>query len=414
MTEGTYPLTHAVRPLALGRRGGRIAVAYAFAATMLGTTLPTPLYPIYRSELGFSELMVTVIFASYAVGTVGALLLAGSASDEIGRRPVLLFGLALSALSAGAFLLAHGVGLLLVGRVLSGVSAGLFTGTATATLVDLAGPAGRARATLVATVANMGALGCGLLLAGLLAEFAAMPLQLPFWVDLALLVPAAAVVWAIPEPIAGRGSLRLRLQRPHIPSEVRAAFVPAALAAFAGFAVLGLFTAVVPGFLGQLLGIDNAAIVGLVAFTVFAASTIGQTLLQPAFGRHALVAGCIGLVAGMGLLALGLVLSSLVLLLAAGIVAGLGHGLSFRHGLAAINEASPVQHRGEVASGFFVIAYLGISLPVVGVGLMSEVAGLQAAGLAFAAVVAAVAAAVVVVLRRGQPRTGTTVEDRTS
>jgi MFS family permease len=402
-----YALQYPVRPFELGRRGGFVAAAFALAATMVGTTLPTPLYPIYRSELGFSELMVTAIFASYAAGAVGALLLTGSLSDEIGRRRLLLVGLALSALSAAAFLLAHGLGLLLVGRVLSGLSAGIFTGTATAALVDLAPQGRRGRATLVATVANMGALGCGSLLAGLLAQFAPLPLRLVFWVDLALLVPTTAFVWAMPEPIATRSAFRLRLRRPHVPSEVRAAFVPAALAVFAGFAVLGLFTAVAPGFLGQILGIGNRAIVGLVVFSVFAASTVGQTLLERVFGTRALVAGCIGLVAGMALLALGLAVSSLGLLVAGGVVAGLGQGSSFRHGLAAINEAAPARRRGEVASALFIVAYLGISLPVVGVGLLAEVAGLRAAGLSFAALVAALAATVVALVAGNSPKEAT-------
>src|SRR5581483_105550 len=194
VSTGGYALEQHVGILRLGRRGGFVAAAFAFAAAMLGTTLPTPLYALYRSELGFSELMVTVVFASYAVGTIAALVLAGSLSDRVGRRPVLLAGLTFSALSAGVFLAAHGLALLLLGRVLSGVSAGIFTGTATATLVDLARPERRARATVVATVANIGALGSGALLAGLLAQFAPSPLQLPFWVDLALLVPAAALV----------------------------------------------------------------------------------------------------------------------------------------------------------------------------------------------------------------------------
>jgi MFS family permease len=394
MTIQGYAADQPLRLLTLGRRGGFVAAAFAFAVTMLATTLPTPLYPLYRSELGLSELMITVVFASYAAGTIAALLLAGSLSDRVGRRPVLLGGLALSALSAAVFLLAHGVGLLLLGRVLSGLSAGIFTGTATATLVDFAPPDRRARATVVATAANMGALGGGALLAGLLAQFAASPLELPFWIELGLLVPAAALVSAMPEPVADRGAFRFTIQRPHIPTEVRAVFVPAALAGFAGFAVLGLFTGVAPVFLRQILGIASPAAAGAAVFAIFAASTVGQTLLAGIAGRRAHLAGSAGLVSGMVLLGLGLGLSSLALLVAGGVVAGLGQGVSFRHGLAAINAASPPQHRGEVASAFFVLMYVGISVPVVALGLVAQAAGLRTAGLVFAAVVAVLAAAV--------------------
>src|SRR5579875_676570 len=134
-----------------GRSGGRLgfaAAAFALAVAMLGTTLPTPLYGLYREQFGFSELMITVIFATYAAGVIAGLLLFGRLSDEIGRRPVLLGGLLLSAASAGAFLLADGLALLLVGRLLSGLSAGIFTGTATAAIVDLAPRERRGRATL--------------------------------------------------------------------------------------------------------------------------------------------------------------------------------------------------------------------------------------------------------------------------
>lgn len=106
---------------------------------------------------------------------------------------------------------------------------------------------------------------------------------------------------------------------------------------------LGLFAAFAPGFLGQILGIENRATVGLVVFAVFAVSSFGETLLERAFGVRALVAGSIGLIAAMGLLALGLALSSLPFLVAGGILAGLGQGASFRHGLAAINDASRIR-----------------------------------------------------------------------
>lgn len=58
------------------RRAGYLAAAGAFAVGMLGTTLPTPLYGLYRQQIGFSELIVTVVFAVYAVGVIVALLVA--------------------------------------------------------------------------------------------------------------------------------------------------------------------------------------------------------------------------------------------------------------------------------------------------------------------------------------------------
>ncbi len=374
--------------------------AYAFAVTMVGTTLPTPLYPLYQRRYGFSELIVTVIFATYAAGVIGALLLFGRLSDEVGRRPVLLGGLALSALSAVVFLVANGLALLLVGRVLSGLSAGIFTGTATATLVDLLGTEKAGRATLVGALVNMGGLGCGALLAGVLARTAPLPLRLPFWVALALLVPATAGVALMSEPIVTRGRPKLRLQSLAVPPDLRPTFVRAALAAFAGFAVLGLSTGVSPAFLGKGLHVTNLAVVGIVVFAVFLGSMAGQLLLEVVPDRAAMPAGCAGLIAGMALLAAGLAASSLALLVAGVVLAGVGQGLSFRAGLAAINAQAPEQQRAEVDSSFFVVAYVALSIPVIGEGVLAELTGLRTAGLTFAGVVAAISAVVLLMLAR--------------
>jgi MFS family permease len=383
-----------------GRTAGFAATALALGVGMMGTTLPTPLYALYRQRFGFSELMITVIFAAYAGGVIAALLLLGRLSDQIGRRRMLLPALGLSALSACVFLLADGLPLLLAGRIVSGLSAGIFTGTATATLVDLAPLERRGRATLVAAVANMGGLGLGVLLAGALAQWAPAPLQIVFWVDLALLIPAAIGIWAMPEPVTSTSHARLRARLPRVSSSIRNVFVRAALACFAGFAVLGLFTAVAPDFLGQDLGVTNRAVVGLVVFSVFAGSTGGQAMLALLPEDMALPAGCVGLVGGMALLALSLGLSSLALLVLAGVIAGLGQGLSFRAGLSALNARSPAAERAEVASSFFVVAYIAISLPVIGEGALAQAVGLRSAGLAFAAVVAALAAIALTLLAR--------------
>ena len=207
-------------------RPGTAAVAFALAIAMLGTTLPTPLYSLYREQFGFSELMITVIFATVRGGRDR---LAGPV------RPPLRPGRAPPDAAARARPLRAQRGRVPARRRPSPparrpralrAGGGIFTGTATATLVDLAAPGRRARATLVATIANMGGLGLGPLLAGLLAQWAGSPLQVTFWVYLALLVPAAFGIWAMPEPVTARTRPRLRLQAPTVPVYMRADVPP--------------------------------------------------------------------------------------------------------------------------------------------------------------------------------------------
>jgi MFS family permease len=295
--------------------------------------------------------------------------------------------------------------LLIVGRLLSGLAAGIFTGTATAALVDLAGPGQGQRATLVATAVNMGGLGLGPLVAGVLAQLAPLPLLLPFWVDLGPILLAIAAVWLMPETVAVSEHPRLRLRRPDLPPQVQPVFLRAAIAGFAGFAVLSLFTAVAPSFLLAVLHQHSHALSGAVVFTVFAASTLGQVALSRRLGCWALPAGCVVLIAGMGLLAAGLATGSLTLVIASAVIAGLGQGVCLRSGLEAVSTEAPPERRAGVASSFFTVMYLGISLPVIGEGIAATHLGLRTAGIAFSLGVAAIAAVAFATLIPARTRT---------
>ena len=376
---------------------------FAFVVVMLGTTLPTPLYPALEQRFGFGELTTTIVFAVYPLGVTAALLGCGHWSDQIGRRPMLLAGLATSALAAVLFLVQASMAWIYAGRLLSGFSAGIFTGTATAAIGDLAVGASAA---LVAAAVNMGGLGLGPLVAGVLAQWAPHPLRLPFVVDLVLVALAAIGVALLPETVRRSGEVHLRPQRPHVPYEMRPVFVRAAIGGFAGFAVLGLVTAVSPAFLGQVLHRHSPALVGVVAAAVFAASIVGQVVsmrLPTALGQSV---GCGLLIVGMLVLAPSLVAASLALLVLGALIAGVGQGMSFRAGLASIGEASPPDQRGALSSAFFVALYIGISLPVVGFGLLSSATGLVPAGLVFTAMVGVLAAVVLVLLVRSGRRSG--------
>jgi MFS family permease len=380
-------------------------LAYAFAAIMVGTTLPTPMYALYAEHMHFAVLTTTVIYATYAGGVILALLAFGRWSDAIGRRPVLLAGVAFALASAAVFLVAESVPLLLVGRVLSGLSAGVFTGTATAAVIEAAPPHWRAKAAAVATVANIGGLGAGPVLAGLLVQYAPQPLHLSFIVHLVLAALAGIAVFVVPETSTRTG--KIGVQRLSVPPQVRAVFVIGALAAFAGFAVTGLFMAVAPSFLDEVVGIDNDAVAGLVASSIFAASAVAQIAAKSVEPQRAVAVGCAVLIAGMAVLAAALCFSSLAGLIAAGVVAGIGHGMTFSRGLAAVAERAPADRRAEVNSTYFVVAYVAISLPVVGEGLAAQAWGLQTAGVTFAVAVAALAAvclATILVQERRQAR----------
>lgn len=377
----------------VNRTIGFVLVAYAFLVTMLGATLPTPLYPLFQQRYSFDELMVTVIFAVYAFGVIAGLLAFGELSDIIGRKPVLVAGLLLSAASALLFVFADSLTLIFVARVVSGLSAGLFTGTGTAALVDLAPDERRRLASFVAVIVNLGGLGLGTLLAGLLADYCSSPLRLPFIVDLGLLAPALIGLLLTPETVQ-RQRFRLRLQRLSVPEEVRGVFVRGAAAGFGSFAVAGVFSAIAPAFLGQVLERTSHSLAGLLVFILFGGSIAGQIAVSRLSDRRALVSGCAALVAGVGLLALALAIESLATLLTSSVVLGIGQGLVIGAGLAAINQRAPVERRGETASSFFVVMYVGLSVPVIGAGLAAHSFGLRTAGIAFSVAVAALVLAV--------------------
>ena len=373
---------------------------------MVGTTLPTPMYALYAERMHFDVLTTTVIYATYAGGVLFALLAFGRWSDAIGRRPMLLAGAFFAFVSAVTFLVADSVPLLLVGRALSGLSAGIFTGTATAAVIEAAPPNWRTRAAGVATVVNVGGLGGGPLLAGLLVQYAPKPLHLTFIVHIGLVLLAAVAVLIVPETSQRTGSVSL--QRLSVPAEVRGVFATAAIAAFAGFAVTGLYASVAPAFVSEIVGIDNHALAGAVASAIFVSSAVAQIVAGRIPPQRAVVLGCAILVGGMAILAVALYLSSLPGLMAAAVVGGIGQGICFSRGLAAVAERTPPERRAEVSSAYFVVAYIAISLPVVGEGLVAQHWGLRTAGISFAiavAVLAMVCLAAIVVQENRQAAT---------
>lgn len=381
-----------------------LAVVMAFLINMMGTTLPTAVYRYYQLQYGFTATVITVIYACYAIGVLGALLIVGNWSDQLGRRRMLLAGLCASAASAVTFLLSHGQSGLMLGRLLSGVSAGIFTGTATVAVIELAPPAWRKHATLAATASNMLGLGCGPLLSGILVELLPHPTQTPYVVHLLLVALAIFGVWSAPETAKLPQRVKLGVQRISLPAEVRGVFMPAALAGFAGFVVVGFFAAVAPQLIRVVLGYHSGVVVGAIVFLLFACSALGQ-IVQAYIAPHWRQAfGCFGLLTGLMGVALCVPERSLAALLMGTALAGIGQGISLRAGLGELTTKSPPDRRAEVTSSFFVVLYVAISLPVIGLGIAVQFAGIQRATLLFAGLTILLVLIALLLLVRGEAR----------
>jgi MFS family permease len=350
-------------------------VALILGVSMLGTTLPTPLYVIYQGQWHFSAAIVTVTFAVYAAAVMATLLLAGRSSDQAGRKPVLAAALACSALSTVVFIAAPNVGVLIAGRILSGFSAGLMTGTATAALTELVPASASRRASLVATAANMGGLGLGPLIAGLFAQYAPQPTILVFEVYLAVLAVAGLGLFLVPETVSPRRRPELRFAGLGIPERGKGEFIAAGAAAFAAFSLLGLFSALAPTFLGNVLHENSHALQGAVVFLLLAVGSATQVLLARFPSRQVVLAGLGLLLAGLALIVAALSQADMALFLAGTIVGGVAVGALFLGSLATANRLAPSGQRGQVISTYFVLCYCGLIIPVIGVGVASEFIG---------------------------------------
>jgi MFS family permease len=370
-----------------GIRPASVAIALTFAAAMASTTVSTPLYPAYQEQFGISSLDVTLVFAAYGAAVMGTLFVFGRLSDNRGRKLPLAGGLVAALAGMVVFLLANDLAALLAGRVLIGITAGLYTGTGTAWLVDL--DADRDRATRLAIAANLGGLAVGPILAGLLAEFVPRPLRTVYAVELVLLAAGLVVHLRLPETVPGR-RFDLDFGGLALPPGVRKVFVPAATAGIAAFGVSGIFGAVGPAMLGEVFDVTSPTAAGFLVGVMFLTSVAGQFATRRVAPERALPAACGGLAVAVALLALALAAKTLPALVLASIVAGVSQGAIVGAGLGLLAELTPPARRGQVASSYFLALYAGLVVPVVGYGLVETDLGLTTTGLVFCGVVGAV------------------------
>ena len=359
----------------------------------IGTSLITPLIPIYKARLGFGDTVVALFLVCYVVALVPSMLILGQLSDRVGRKGVLIGALAMLGLAQAYLATEPALAGLLVSRGLQGLATGAFFGTCTAFLVDGAPAADRVWVAVLASVSVRAGLGLGPGIGGLLAQYVSEPLRTPFLFHLCAIAAAIVIVATLPETITTRShrSLTLRLEVP--PADRRVfwrVLVPSGML-FSLFD--GVCLSLIPVFEVRELGVTNYALVGAAGFLVLVSGALTQIVfrtLQPApaisWGLAVASVAFVGVVVGAPAESAGLVLLSVA-------VTGGACGLVFKGGIDLATRIAPPADRGKLISSYYVACYLGgFSLPLLVVGASADLIGLTAALSALTAAAAAASA----------------------
>ncbi|WP_158299335.1 MFS transporter [Paenibacillus antri] len=345
-------------------------VAYCLFVVIFGINLASPIYSIYKETWDLTPAMVTALFAAYAFPVIPSIVLFGQMAHRLGPRRILGAGLAFAAIGSLGLAVADGYGWMLAARTMQGVAVGMFNGVAVGAMTDLHATRDRRTAAFAAAAMVTAGNALGPVASGSLAEFAPMPTVLPYALHLLMLAAAMAGL-AFVEMRTERVP-RSRLHLPFVPPGLRLPFATASASSFIAWSAVSLFLSVVPSYLDEWVGRSGYLVSGCTAAFVLGLSVLGQRSMEKMPVPVAASFGCAFMAFGLVSLFLSNAASSSAWLVASAACVGLGHGPLYAVGLGAVNRISPDAARADLISLYYAITYVGVSLPVMGLGLAAQ------------------------------------------
>ncbi|GAC58716.1 putative major facilitator superfamily transporter [Gordonia hirsuta DSM 44140 = NBRC 16056] len=343
----------------------------ALLAMALGTSaLPTPLYPTYAAEWSFGPLTITLIFAVYAIGALGAALTVGPISDAVGRKPVLLTALGMMLVGLVVFLVATQVWELLIARFIHGAAIGATIVVSGAALLDVRPHDGDRNGAISGASLNLG-IALTVLGAAFAADFSSSPLRMPYAVMTVIVLALMLATVVLIEPHTGRTGARVRIQRPSVPAAIRTEFWFAGIGILTAWSVLGVFLSLYPALAQQTTGHDSVLFVGTVVALMAVAASASQWVGGRFDPRKAAIVGDIGMILALGAAVVAVRSGSTAAVLIDSIVLGAVFGLAFGGSLRYLSAVAPADARGQVMSAYYLLGYLAMGVPTVIAGALA-------------------------------------------
>ncbi|MGA3679003.1 MFS transporter [Pseudomonas graminis] len=354
-------------------RSHLVFLAFVLLCFFAASSAPTPLYHLYQQAWGFSSALLTVIFAVYALSLLATLLMFGSLSDSLGRRPVIFIGLLLEIVSMLLFIAATDVSWLIVARVLQGVATGIATSALGAAMLDSDAQQGP----LLNSITPMFGMALGALGTSALVEYAPLPMGLAYGLLLAAFVGQAAYLLRVAETVTPQpGVLKTLRPRLAVPAQARGTLLLVLPADIAAWALGGFFLSLAPSLLAAATGSTSVLNGGfaVAALTISGAISIHNLRLRAP--RLALLVGCSFLAIGVSVILAAVNLGWLWLFFTGAVVAGIGFGASFLGALRLLLPLAHAHERGALMAAFLALSYLAFCIPALLAGVSIKTAGL--------------------------------------
>jgi MFS family permease len=393
MSTTSTPNEGARRRRRLPTAAAFVAMAVAFAAFFIAAGAPTPLLPIYQSQWDFSASMVTVAFGVYAIALLLTLLVIGSLSDHLGRRPLLIGALALELVSMVVFLVSPSIGWIIVARILQGIATAAATSAFSAALLELASEKRKHLAGVIAGLAPAGGIGVGALFSGLVAQFSSAA-ALTVWSILTAVMLIALVLALFTPETAPRTAGAIASLRPRVsvPAPARRTFTLTLPSLISAWLVSALFLGLIPTILHLKFGIDSPLVGGLAACVEQGAGATIALVLSNIRPQRLVLAGSIAIVAGGALFIISITASSLPLLWVGAVIAGAGLGGAFTGTIRSLVPLVQPHERAGLFSAIYLVSYLTFGVPVILAGLFLSTVGVTAISVIFGSVTLGAAA----------------------
>ncbi|WP_338845074.1 MFS transporter [Massilia sp. W12] len=350
-----------------------LSLAFTLFSLTAAVNVQAPLYAAYAARDGYGVLATTLAFSCYVLGVLPVLLTLGGLSDRIGRKPVMLLALALSASATVLMLLSPHIPSLMLARFLLGLGTALMSATATAYMIELLGQADSSRGANWVTASSSIGFGMGPAITSLCLLWQDSLRPLSFYAVLAALSACALLLWRLPATdLPGSGARAPMLRLPYFNRAV--CWYGAAI--FLCWASTGLVLSILPGVLAKQ---SMSQYAGLCSLLAISCGLLFQPMARKLPPQRATLLGLMILLPSVALLAWGALHGVLAAILIASFCASSAcYGFVYLGGLAGVAHSAGAE-KARASAAYFLLAYLGLSLPVMLTGLIADHFGIASA-----------------------------------